>query len=86
MQILLDLPEEIVRGIGSESVGRAILESFVIEGVRSARISRGQARRALGKASRFEVDEFLKAHGVPVQESLEEVHEDSDRVLALGRK
>jgi hypothetical protein len=33
-----------------------------------------------------EVDGFLKAHGIAVQESLEEVERDSEQILALGRR
>jgi hypothetical protein len=40
----------------------------------------------LGLQSRYEVDGFLKAHGVPVQESFEEVQREAELVLALGRR
>jgi hypothetical protein len=87
MQITLDLPEEIARNLGADarSVERAALEGIALEGVRSGRLSRGQVRRLLGYETRDEVDGFLKAHGLAVQESLEEVRRDSELVLALGR-
>jgi len=43
-------------------------------------------RRLLGFETRYEVDGFLKAHGIAVQESLEEVQRDSEQVLTLGRR
>jgi len=88
MQIHLNVPEEIARTIGDDarSVERAALEALVLEGVRSGSLSRGQVRRLLGFQTRYEVDGFLKAHGLAVQESLEEVQRDSERVLALGRR
>ena len=46
----------------------------------------GQVQRLLGFETPYEVDGFLKAHGLPVQDSLEEVQRDSERVLALGRR
>jgi len=88
MQINLDVPEEIARNFGEDarSVGRAALEGLALEGVRSGRLSRGQVRLLLGFQTRYEVDGFLKAHGLAVQESLEEVRRDGDLVLALGRR
>ena len=50
MQINLDVPEEIARNFGEDakSVERAALEGLALEGIRSGRLSRGQARRLLG--------------------------------------
>ena len=88
MEINLNVPEEIARNFGQDAgaVQRAALEALAIEGVRSGRLSRGQARRFLGFETRYEVDGFLKAHGLAVQESLEEVTQDSDRVSNIGRR
>lgn len=88
MQINLNVPEEIARSFGEDtlSIERAALEGLALEGVRSGRLSRGQVRRLLGFQTRYEVDGFLKAHGLAVQESLEEIQRDSDLVLAQGRR
>ncbi|SPE37629.1 conserved hypothetical protein [Candidatus Sulfopaludibacter sp. SbA6] len=88
MQIHLDVPEEIARTFGDDakSIERAALEALALEGIRSGSLSRGQVRRLLGFQTRYDVDGFLKAHGLAVQDSLEEVQRDSDRVLALGRR
>ena len=88
MQINLDVPEEIARTFGQDagSLERAALEGLALEGVRSGRLSRGQVRRLLGAQTRYEVDGFLKAHGVAVQESFEAVQQDAELVLILGRR
>ena len=88
MYIKLDVPEEIARNFGEDAgaVERAALEGLALEGVRSGRLSRGQARLLLGFQTRYEADGFLKAHGVAVQESLEEVQRDSELVLAQSRR
>jgi len=82
------VPEEIARTFGDDakSIERAALEALALEGIRSGSLSRGQVRRLLGFQTRYDVDGFLKAHGLAVQDSLEEVQRDSDRVLALGRR
>jgi hypothetical protein len=53
----------------------------------SVRASSRADRRAAshGFETRYEVDGFLKARGIPVQEGLEEIQRDSELVLNLGR-
>ena len=88
MRINLDVPEEIARIFGQDagSMERAALEGLALEGIRSGKLSRGQVRRLLGFQTRYEVDGFLKAHGIAVQESFEEVQRDSELVMTLGRR
>ena len=88
MQIDLEIPDEISATFGSDphSVRRAFLEGLALEGVRSGRLSRGQVRRLLGFETRYEVDGFLKEHGVPLEESLEEIRQASAQILAHGRR
>jgi hypothetical protein len=64
MQIHLNVPEEIARSFGEDSlsVERAALEALALEGIRSGSLSRGEVRRLLGLQTRYEVDGFLKAH------------------------
>ena len=86
MPIHLDIPEEIATNIGEDahSVERVALQALALEGIRSGSLSRGQVRQLLGLQTRYEVDGFLKAHGVPVQESLEEVQRDAELVKSLA--
>jgi hypothetical protein len=88
MQIDLEIPDEISAIFGSDlhSVKRALLEGLALEGVRSGRLSRGQVRRLLGFGTRYEVDGFLKEHGIPLEESLEEIRQASEQILAHGRQ
>ena len=86
MNIILEVPEDIARSLGENPrlVERTALESLAIESVRSGRLSRGQVRRLLGFQTRYELEEFLKARHVPVQESMGDVTRDCDLVLTLG--
>lgn len=88
MQIDLEIPDEISATFGSDpqSVKQAFLESLALEGVRTGRLSRGQVRRLLGFETRYEVDGFLKEHGTPVEESLEEIRQASEQILVHGRR
>jgi hypothetical protein len=66
MQITLDLPEDIARGLGSrwKDWPRAALESLALEAYRSRTLTAAQLRRLLGFATRMQVDAFLKEHEV----------------------
>ncbi len=80
MRLTLDLPEDLAARFGGtpESLERTALEALVLEGIRSGRITKAQGRRALGIDSRYEMDGFLKSHGVMLPMSLEDVLADAD--------
>ncbi len=87
MEIHIQVPEDIAQNLGQDvaSVERALLEALALEGVRSGQLSRGQARRLLGFGTRYELDGFLKSHGVAVEDDLQRVLQDSESILSLGR-
>ena len=84
MDVHLEIPEEFARYLASDAKGlaRAALDALAAEGVRSGKLTNFQARRLLGIQSRYEMDGFLKAHGVFLDLSLEDVQKDSDTALA----
>ena len=69
----------------SEGLARVALEALAAEGVRSGKLSAFQARTLLGIQSRYEMDGFLKAHGVFLDLTLEDVQKDTDAALASSR-
>ena len=85
MDINVQVPEDIAHSLAADgsAMQKTVLESLAVEGVRSGRISRGQARRLLGLRTRYEVDGFLKDHGIPIEDSLEDVLNDSEKIQAL---
>jgi hypothetical protein len=85
MDVHLEIPEDLARQLASDANGlaRAALEAIALEGVRSGNLTVSQARRLLGIHSRYEMDGFLKAHGVFLDLTLEDVRRDSE--AALGR-
>ena len=66
MQVTIELPEDIANQFAGDLSGlsRAATEALAIEGIRSGKLSTGQARRMLGFQTRMQVDDFLKAHGI----------------------
>jgi hypothetical protein len=87
MQVHLDIPEEVARQFAGEPGGltRAALEALALEGVRSGKLTVHQARLMLGIPSRYEMDGFLKAHGLFLDITLEEVIKDSETAADFAR-
>jgi len=87
MDVHLEVPEELARQLASDSEGlaRIALEALAAEGVRSGKLSVYQARELLGIQSRYEMDGFLKKHGVFLDLTLEDVQKDTDAALASSR-
>ena len=87
MQVTLDLPEDVARYLGHDAgtLSRAALEALALEGVRSGKLSPAQARRMLGFRTRDRLDAFLKAHGVDLPVTIEQVRRDSETALAFSR-
>lgn len=87
MQVRLDVPEEIAKQFAGEPGGvtRAALEALAIEGVRSGKLTVHQARQMLGITSRYEMDGFLKEHGVLLPITMEDVVTDTNTAIASAK-
>lgn len=87
MQVHLDVPEDIARQFAAEPGGitRAALEALAIEGVRSGKLTVHQARQMLGIPSRYQMDGFLKAHGVLLPSTIEDVVTDSKTATIFSK-
>ena len=85
MQIVLEVPEDLARCFSSDVAGlsRVALEGLALEGIRSGTISKAQGRRLLGISSRYEMDGFLKRHGLEMELTIEDVRSDSDAISAF---
>ncbi|MDQ3132089.1 MAG: UPF0175 family protein [Acidobacteriota bacterium] len=86
MEVTINLPEDVVKvfSAGGENIEREVLEATALEGYREGKLSHAQIGRMLG-FSRFEVDEFLKAHDVPLNYSIEDLEQDRrtlDKILS----
>jgi len=78
MQVTFELPEDIASQFAGDPSGlsRAATEALAIEGVRTGKLSAGQARRMLGFQTRMQVDAFLKARGVWFSMTPQDVEHD----------
>lgn len=86
MQVSLEIPEDLGCRIASDpgELSRAALEGLALESIRGGKLTVSQARRLLGISSRYEMDGFLKAHGVFLDMTLEDVRRDSEAARVPG--
>jgi hypothetical protein len=87
MVVQLNVPEDIAQQFATEpgGVARAATEALALEGVRSGKLTVYQARIMLGIGSRYEMDGFLKAHGVLMPDTLEQLIADGDTARAFAK-
>ncbi|MCC6163734.1 MAG: UPF0175 family protein [Acidobacteria bacterium] len=87
MTIHLEVPEELARRMAPDdsSLMRVALEALASEGVRSGKLSVFEARTLLGVRSRYEMDGILKAHGVLLDLTVDDVRKDAEAALASSR-
>jgi hypothetical protein len=88
MQVTLELPEDLAQLLGenSASVTRAALEALALEALRAGKITPAQARRLLGISSRYEMDGFLKTHGVLLPLTADELKRDAETALLFRNR
>jgi len=64
MNVTVEIPDELAgeMSVAGADLSRRVLETIALEEYNAERISKAQLRRALGFETRFELDDFLKAH------------------------
>jgi len=87
MDVHIDVPDEVARQFTAEpgGVARAAVEALAADGVRSGKLTVYQARQLLGIRSRYEMDGFLKARGLFLSDTMEEVVADSQTAIAFSK-
>jgi len=83
MRITLELPDKIAQQLAEvgQDLSRAALEALVLEAYRARRLSEDQAAELL-RLDPYELDGFLKQHGVWLDYSIE----DFEREQVLGER
>jgi hypothetical protein len=86
MHVSLEIPEDLGRRIVTElrKLPQAALESLALEAIRAGKLTVSEARRLLGISSRYDMDGFLKAHGVFLDLTVEDVRRDSETARTFG--
>jgi len=86
MHITLELPDNIAQQLSQgRDLSRATLEALVADSCRAHRLSDHQAAELLG-LSRYELDGFLKEHGVFLDYSIDDFRRECEEGEPLWQK
>ena len=85
MELVVHIHDTVVATLPSQNgdLARDLLESYALEGYKSGKLTAYQAQVLLGFETRMEVDAFLKAHGVPLEITLQDLEEGRKSLDAL---
>jgi len=85
MNLTVHIPDELAAILSANGdLSRRVVEGFGIEEYKSERISKAQLRRLLGFETRYELDDFLKAHQVWANVTIDDVRRDIEDLKSLG--
>ncbi|WP_180540940.1 UPF0175 family protein [Nevskia soli] len=86
MDLTVVIPDDLAERLNASGVdlSRRALEAFATEEYKNERISKAELRRLLGFQSRYELDGFLKAHGVWNEYSIEDFRREQQALDRLG--
>ena len=84
----MDLPDSAVGQLAEEGrdLSRAALEALAIDAYRTNRIAAHQLCQLLEIPSRYELDGFLKQHGVPLEYSIDDFEREGATSARLWEK
>lgn len=88
MEITLNIPDEIITDLqngGIKPISRRALELLAIDGYRAGELTEYQVRIMLGFDDRFQVDAFLKDHGIYYDQTEKDLEESRKFFLKYGR-
>jgi hypothetical protein len=88
VKIWLDLPDDIVAQLAhdGQDLSRAALEALAIDAYRMNRITGYQLCQLLDIPSRYELDAFLKLHGVALEYTIDDFEREGTTSARLWKK
>ena len=85
MTLMLELPDDIAEALAAQGdLSRRVLESFALEEFRRGRLTEARLKRLLGFETRYELDGFLKAHGIYIDYSIEVLEQERAALCDAG--
>ncbi len=85
MNLTVRIPEELAARLAAQGgdLERRALEALALAEYQAGRLTLAELRRVLGFETRYELDGFLKAHGVNEGETLEGLERDRETLNQL---
>ena len=86
MNVTVQIPDDLARRLTAAGgdLSRRALEALAAEEYRHDRLTKPELQRLLGMESSFQLDEFLKAHDVWIEYTLEDAERERRGLERLG--
>ena len=86
MDVTLHIPDELAQRLTAAGgdLSRRVLEALALDEYKLGHLSTGELRRVLGFATRAALDGFLKAHGVTIDYTFDDLTVDRQELSRLG--
>ena len=86
MNLTVEIPDDLARQLSAAGgdLSRRALEALALEEYKSGRLTEDALRRMLGFTTRYQLDGFLKAHGVWVDYTVEDFRREVGALKRLG--
>ena len=87
MEVTLHIPDDIAQRLAASGhdLSRHALEAFAADEYRHGRLHKPDLRRLFGFETSYEIDGFLKAHGVYDEFTAEEIEQQVATLARLSR-
>jgi hypothetical protein len=86
MELIVQIPDELASRMSASGgeLSRRALEALALEEFKSGRITKPELRRLLGFGTRYQLDGFLKTHGVYEDYTLQDLEQELEGLRRLG--
>jgi len=86
MNLTVEIPDDLAEQLTATEgdVSRRALEALALEAYRNGHLTEEGLRRMLGFGTRYQLDGFLKAHGVWIDYTVEDFRREVDSLKRLG--
>jgi predicted HTH domain antitoxin len=86
LNLNVEIPDDLVGQLNAAGgdLSRRALEALALEEYKSGHLTEDELRRLLGFGSRYQLDGFLKAHGVWIEYTVEDFRREVDSLEQLG--
>jgi hypothetical protein len=85
MDVTVQIPDDLASRLGTRSdLSRRALEALAAEEYKRGRLTKPDLRRLLGFETGHQIDEFLKAHDVFEDYTLEDLEREREGLRRLG--
>lgn len=86
MNVTVQIPDDLAKRLtaSGEDLSRRALEGFALEEYKAGHVTKAELRRLLGLETRYELDGFLKVHGVVADVTIDDLRRDLGDLESLG--